>query len=203
MRTMTDHRPDTGPPQRHRSRSRGTLYGLGLLALVAILALGLGAALRANDAATGPTVVSSVQPGPGVSPPTVDQTTSPTPGWTALVGQLLDQDAALRVHPNPDGVALYMTPDHPDFATTVAAQQRLLTSEVHYDPAPTTPTLKRAIDQGDIDGERQVRVTFTTPRYRLLDAAGAVIVDTPSKIVNVTWRLRYDDGRWRIAGYGA
>lgn len=200
MRTMTEHRPHPEPPGPDHRRAWVSLWYLTCGLTTAAMALYIFTAISADDPATTP-APAPVPAAP--STPAVDQAAVPTPDWPALVGQLLSFDARLRAHPDPAAVDLFMTPDHPDYAVTVAAQRRLLAGEVRYDPTPGAPVLGRVADQGEVAGERVLLVEFTTPRYRLVDAAGVVVVDTPARSVNATWRLRYEDGRWRIAGVGA
>jgi hypothetical protein len=120
-----------------------------------------------------------------------------------VVRKLLAYDAWLRAHPDPARLANYMLPENVDYADALAAQRSLAAGEQRYDPAPGAPRVSQLTLVSHEDGAATLEVAFTTPRYRVVDAAGAVVVDTAARDVTSTWRLRYVDGQWRILAAGA
>lgn len=209
MSTMTDHRstsPAPKPPRTPTALAVTVVWAMLAFAVAVIAVPALFDRLTGSEAPviTPTTGGAGTAPAPALEPePALTAAAVGQPDWPAVVNELLAYDAWLRGHPNPDLVNRYTLESNPDYAEITAAQAVLAAGGQRYDPAPAAPRVSELTLLAHEDGSARLRLSFRTPRYRVVDSAGEIVVDTAARDVATTWDLRYVAGQWRIANAGA
>jgi hypothetical protein len=188
------------------SRRRLAIGGL-VVAVLAVLAGGSFVVLegRGDDDSQG------TAPAPGVVTTVVDASGSPPElrntgeDWDQIVRSIYAFEHWLYVHPqNAHLLERTELPSFPGFADRQLGIRNLATKGWRYDPPrrPVNVELVRLQDRPRAD----IAVVFVRsfdPPNRVVDATGAVIVDSPgSGTASVLWTLQREpasDSRWRIA----
>lgn len=134
------------------------------------------------------------------SPPAL-QTSAADPDWNQTVRSIASFNDWLRLHPDPDLVAKYMTRDNPAYAEAVESTAKLRAGTLHYDPKPR-PIPVASVELLDRQGPvAHVRVRFgDLPAFRVVDKGGTVVYESPAGPGNTTiWTLRYQNDQWLLA----
>lgn len=206
MKTTDDLRQAQrpAPPSETRSPVAGVVMVLVVLAAFLFVTLYVQRSHLENNRRVMTPEAPVVTTPTTLAPPALANARA-TPDFEAVVRSIVAYESWLRLHPDPARVTDYMDPTHPGYAEAVAAQRRLASGEVRYDPAPADITVAVARVTTAEPTVATVFVRFNDlPAFRVVDRSGAVVVDTPAKPGNsVAWKLRYSDGRWRVQGFTA
>lgn len=135
------------------------------------------------------------------SPPAL-ATSDVDPDWDQTVRSIAAFSDWLRLHPDPDLVARYMTRDNPAYAEAVDSTAKLRAGALRYDPKPR-PIPVASVDLLEHQGAvARLRVRFgDLPAFRVVDESGKVFDERPAGPGNARiWTLRYQDGQWLLAG---
>lgn len=193
METITrpQHQPQIPDQARRRRRSPGIFELALIIALVSALAVLAVVSFGGSD---------TPAPATRAEAPNATQAPAVAPtDWRVVVQGIVAVANDLRINPDPSRLATYMDPMSPQFAEAVNAQSKLADGTWRYDPPPARPTV------GDVqvvraDGTSATLTVFftSTPRYRVLDRAGAVINDTLAGVGVSRWTLRLSESTWRL-----
>jgi len=123
--------------------------------------------------------------------------------WEAIVRSMVAYHDWLYIHPHPEFLQSIIRPDGPDFSQTQVGITNIRDKGWHYDP-PRVPLL---VDNVRLTSRVSPNIALVfvrygpIPRYRVIDASGAVVSDQPAKPPNAAlWTLMQDpgDAHWRI-----
>lgn len=193
--TMTRPQQNPDPP----ARPPRSYFWLLMAALVVAAVLG-----TVGYSTWSPSGTPAPDRSPVTAGPTAANLADPGPLWSVVIGELLRTSNDLRAHPDPSQLTEYLTPMNPLLLEAREAQKKLAAGDWRYDPVPGPVNLVSVSVRSFVEGAKaEVLVKFDSPRYRVVDAAGAVINDTaPTTGSTIVWHLMYN-GQWRLDGTSA